>query len=138
VGGFFFAVDDKDLTRRGFEVFEPSQHFNLVGVSAEAVDLNDIGLDGEMLAEDTHLAVGFWVHDGPSERADGLIADQQHRAFGAVDIVDQVVLNTAAGTHAGAGDNHNRILDIINGFGFLRRTNQFKPPEGKRWLIILH
>ena len=55
--------------------------------------------DREMLAKDTHLIVGLRINDGPSERANRLIAHEQHGAFGPGDIVEQVVLDAATGTH---------------------------------------
>ena len=129
LGDLGFAVDDEDFFGGGLDTAEPAGEFVAVGVAGETAEAFDAGLDGVMLTEDADF-FGFFQNVA-AQGAEGLVADEEDGAFRAGDVVDQVVLDAAAGAHAGAGDDHGGAADVVDGFGFAGLADQGQAGEAK-------
>ena len=86
VGAVDFAVDDEEPTRRALQGREPFGKLVFVGVSGKACYLDNLGFDGIVSAENSHLFGA--LNDMSSQSTNGLVADKEDSVFGVGDIVD--------------------------------------------------
>ena len=112
------AVDHKDVLGLGLlEVGDPAQQVVPVGVGGKALEIHDLGVDGDLLAE--HLDALGALQQGAAQSALALIAHEHHGALSAPQIMLQVVADTARVAHAGGGDDDLGGGFLVQGLGLL-------------------
>ena len=130
------AVDHKDLLGSGAEAADPLQQMIPVGVGGQTGEIDDAGVDGDLLTEELD-ALGA-LQQTAAQRALTLIAHKDHGGLGAPQIVLQVVANAAGIAHAGGGDDDLGALVGVQGLGLLGRLGQGQAGEGEQVLSALY
>ena len=131
------AVDDEHMLGLGLlEVGDPVQQMIPVGVGAETLEVDDLGPDGHILAEQLHA--GRAVQQGAAQGAGGLEAHEHHGAVGTPQVVLQVVADTARVAHTAGGDDDLGDMIHIQQLGFLHRLRQMQAREVEHMGAVLH
>ena len=98
------AVDDKDMLRPGgVEVAHPTDEMVMVGVGGQALEVDDLRADGDLLAE--HLHALCPLEQVAAQRPGRLEADEHDAALRTPEVVLEVVADAARVAHAGGGDD---------------------------------
>ena len=113
------AVVDEYVRRLLLHGVDPAQQPLLIRVAAHAGQDGDLGVHGDLVAEDLHT-LGAVVQLA-AERADCLIAHEQHRALRPPEVILQMVADAAGVAHAARGEDDLRRLVGVERHGvFLR------------------
>ena len=92
------TVDHEHMgSLRRIKVLDPVHQMVMVGVRAEAGEVDDLGPDGHILAEELD-AVGP-VQQVAAQGARGLKSHEHHGAVGAPEVILQMVADTARVAH---------------------------------------
>ena len=129
------AVDHKDLLGGGGEAADPVQQVGAVGVGAEALEIHNAGVDGDLLPEELHRLGP--LQQAAAQSALGLIAHKDHGALPPPQVVFQVVADAARVTHARGGDDDLGGGVQVQGLGLLGGLDQGEPREGEQVLAPL-
>ena len=129
LGDLLVPVDYKDLLRPGGEVLHPLQKVVPVGVGGQALEVDDLGPDGDILAKE--LDRFGPLQQPPAQGALPLIAHEHHGALGPPEVVLQVVADAAGVAHAGGGDDNFGGLVVVEGPGLLGALGEGEAGEGK-------
>src|SRR5262245_8776721 len=89
LAGSLFPMREEDTRLRLCKRFEPTQEIGLTGMAAQSAEGMHRGTDGNLLAHDVDRFLP--VHEHPSQRTVPLIADDEHRRFGAREIMPEVM-----------------------------------------------
>ena len=112
------TVDHKDVLGLGFlEIRDPAQQVVSVGVGGKALEIHDLSVDGDFLAE--HLDALGTLQQGAAQGTLALIAHEHHGTLAAPQIMLQVVADTARVAHAGGGDDDLGGGFLVQGLGLL-------------------
>jgi len=117
LGDLRVAVDHEDLLGVGIVALDPPQQAVPVGVGGQAVEVDDLGPDGDLLAEELHRRDA--VDEPPAQAAFRLEAHEDHGTLRPPQVVLQVVADAAGVAHAGGGNDDAGGLVLIEGPGFL-------------------
>ena len=128
--GYIVAVVDEDMPRAPSEALYPRDKPVFVRVAAYPLQQGNAAINGDFLAE--KLDLFHAVVDYSAERAFRLIADEEHHAFLAPEVVFEVVADAPRLAHAAGGDYHLRRRVEVDRLRFLRadRDMQVVEPEG--------
>ena len=117
LGDLRVAVDHEDLPGPGGEVVDPPKQSIPVGVGGKAVEIDDAGLDRNILAKEAHRFDP--VQQAAAQGALGLVAHEHHRGLLAPEVVLEVVADASGVAHAGGrNDDLGRGVQV-EGLGFL-------------------
>lgn len=89
---------EKDLPWCLLKVGQPAEEPRLVGVPGKPGHLDDLRRHGVVSSMNSYFLMT--IDNLTSQRALGLVSNKQDRRFRTFDIVTQVVLDPARGTHA--------------------------------------
>ena len=116
------AVVDEDHSRLFPECADPAQEAVLVRMAALAWKIADLAVDGDILVEQGDLLCA--VPELSAERADCLIAHEEHHALFSPEIVLQVMADAAGLAHAARGDDQLRLPVKVDGLALLRADGE--------------
>ena len=121
---------DENRLRLFLEGLYPVQKALLVGVAARAVQDGDLGVHGNILAEQPHLL--HPVQQRPPQRALGLIARDEDDIFRHPEIVLQMVPDAARVAHAAGRQDDLGARIAVDGLGLLDRDRKLQSgaPDG--------
>ena len=97
-GNFILAVIDKDELRLCCKAADPVDKPLHIGVAAHAGNGSDLRFHRNGFAKELDLLRS--VKQRPAKRSAGLIADEQHKAFLAPEIVLEMMADTAGFAHS--------------------------------------
>ena len=117
LGDLAVPVDHKDLLRLGREMPHPLQQMVPVGVGGEALEVDHLGPDGDVLAKQLDGAGS--LQQAAAQGALPLIAHEHHGALGPPQVVLQVVADASGVAHAGGGDDNFGRLVVVQRPGLL-------------------
>ncbi len=117
-----FAMDDEHFAEAFRLGLEPGAKFMGIGVGGKAVEGFDVAFQGVFAAENGDF--GFPFDDSSAEGVHGLEADDQDGIFRVGNIVGEVVEDTSRLAHSAGGDNHARLIEGVQGLGFLGQVDE--------------
>ena len=125
------AVVQEQSAPGGAAFLQPTQQLRLVGVGAVVADPADIGPDLIFLAVDPDRLRPR--RDDVTQRPGRLIADEQDRALGPVDVRFEVMFDPAGGAHPRRGDDDRAPADLVDPFALFDRFDQpeIRVPEDR-------
>ena len=121
---------------RRIKVLDPVHQVVVIGVRAEAGEVDDLGPDGHVLAEELDT-VGP-IQQVAAQGARGLEAHEHHGAVGAPEVILQMVADTARVAHTGSGDNDLGGLVHVQQLGLVYRLGQVQTGEAEHMGAVLH
>ncbi len=113
----------------------PGQQFGGVGMCGKATDGVDTGPDMDFLPKDAH-SMGA-VDDASGQCAARGIANEHHGVSFIPEIVFQMMTNTPAGAHAGAGHDDGAALDVVDGHRLGGFPGEVQPRQVERIVTIV-
>ena len=116
----------KSLLGRLGESAGPVQQRLLVGMGRETAQRMHRGTHFDVVPHQAHAL--FTVHQAPAQRSSGLKAADQHRTFGAAQVVVQVVQHPAGIAHAAGRQNHCATLDAAQLDGIFHIADEVQLP----------
>ena len=129
------AVDDEHMRRLRVEGLDPLDKVVMVGVGRKALEVDDLRLDGDLLAEELDLFNA--IEQPTAQRAGRLEADEHDRAVRAPEIVLQVMADTAGVAHTGGGNDDLGCRVHVEHLRFLARLNKVEVGEGEHVRAVL-
>lgn len=111
VSGLVLAVVEDEVRRGVLEVRGPLEQRGLSGVGGESAEGVDLGAYGDGISPDADG--GGAVDELSSAGPGGLVADDEDVHAAAPHVVAEVVEDSSAGAHAGAGDDDGGTLEGV-------------------------
>ena len=130
VGHLAVPVDHKDLLGGRGKVLDPGEQVVPVRVGGEPLEVDDAGVDGDLLAEQLHRLGP--LQQPPAQGALRLIAHKHHGALGAPQVVLQMVADAPGVAHAGGGDDDLGAAVHVQSLGLLGGLDQGEAGEGEQ------
>ena len=131
------AVDDEHvLGLGGLDVSDPRQQVIPVGMGGKALKVHDLGVNGDLLAEELHTSDA--LQQGAAQGALPLIAHEHDGALRLPEVVLQVVTDTARVAHTGGGDDDLGDTVLVQPLGFLHRLRHAEVGEVEHVGAVLH
>ena len=134
---FPVAVDNEHVLGLGcLDVGDPGQQVIPVGVGGKALEIHDLGVNGDLLTEELHILGP--LQQRAAQSALPLVAHEHHGALRSPQVVLQVVANTARVAHTGGGDDNLGDTVLVQGLGFLHRLRHAEVGEVEHVGAVLH
>ena len=130
LGDLTIAVDHKDLLGGGGEVLDPRQQVVPVSVRGQALEVDNAGIDGDLLAKQFHGLSP--LQQTAAQRALCLIAHKDHGALLTPEVVLQVVADPAGIAHSRGGDDDLGAFVHIQSLGLVGGLYQSQAGEGEQ------
>ena len=131
------AVDDEHvLGLGGLDVSDPRQQVIPVGMGGKALKVHDLGVNGDLLAEELHTSDA--LQQGAAQGTLPLIAHEHDGALRLPEVVLQVVTDTARVAHTGGGDDDLGDTVLVQPLGFLHRLRHAEVGEVEHVGAVLH
>ena len=129
-------MHDEHPARLLFKAGQPADQPLLIRVSAHSLKGHDGGSHVHRLSEQLHFLCA--LQDLPPQRADGLIAHEQDRAFRPPEVVLQMMPDPPGLAHARRRNDHLRRLVKIDGLRLVAGDGKLQSGEGKRIDPLAH
>ena len=123
------------MRRLRVECLDPLDEMIVIGVGRQALEVDDLRLDGDLLAEELDLFNA--VEQSAAQRAGRLEADEHDRAVRAPEVVLEVMADTARVAHAGGGNDDLGRRVHVEHLGLLARLNKVEVGEGEHVRAVL-
>ena len=130
------AVDNKHVRRLRVECLDPLDEMIVIGVGRQALKVDDLRLDGDLLAEELDLFNA--VEQSAAQRAGRLESNEHDRAVRTPEVVLQMVADAAGVAHTGGGNDDLGRRVHVQHLGLLARLDQVKVREGEHVRAVLH
>ena len=120
----------------GLDVSDPRQQVIPVGMGGKALEVHDLGVNGDLFAEELHTSDA--LQQGAAQGALPLIAHEHDGALRLPEVVLQVVTDTARVAHTGGGDDDLGDTVLVQPLGFLHRLRHAEVGEVEHVGAVLH
>ena len=131
------AVDHENVLGLGsLKALDPCHQVIPVGMGGQALEVDDLGVDGDLLAEELHL-IGA-LQQGTAQRALTLEAHEHDGGLTAPQVVLQVVADAARVAHTGGRDDHLGGGVHVQSLGLLAGLRHPQIGEVEHMGAVLH
>ena len=133
--GVHFAVHEEDVVRLLRKAGDPVVQRVSVRVTREALQVVDLSLDSNLLAEQGHFLGAF--DQAAAQRAFGLVTDEHDAVQRVVQVVLQMVADAARVAHAARGDDDLRLGVDVDHAALLAGAGEVQVREIER-MVAAH
>jgi len=120
--GFQFPMDQEDLLGRIPDVTHPLEYLTGIRMGGKSIQTCDPGPHGHSTTVDFHLLHPFY--NKPSQGSVRLISHEEYRVARIGETILEMMQDSPPGKISAGGNNHTRVLHLIEGFGFLNASHQ--------------